>query len=236
MKRQLKRVGTEEHHEVTVEASLEEAKELSNWLWDGMHGLAVDGGLRERLAIAALTVALHHHKAIIFLLENGSYQSFMALLRPQTDAWVNGAWLHLCATDKELEDFAAGKSHVMPKEIFDRLEATLDNEVIALIKKGRWKEMCDFTHTGILQLQRNLTADTVEANYPEGELVRALEQANACAVIATTFAAGVAGNKELADKLVERTLKMAAPAEAANSDAQIADGEHLGRSDHPKEA
>jgi hypothetical protein len=204
---------------MTVGTSLEEAKELSDWLWDGMHGLIVGGGLRERLAMAALAITLHHHRALIFLLENGSYQSFMALLRPQTDAWVNGAWLHLCATDKELEDFAAGKSHVMPKEIFDRLETTLDSEVIALIKKGRWKEMCDFTHTGILQLQRNLTADTVEANYPEEELVRALEQANACAMIATTFAAGVADNKELADKLVERASKMTVRAEAASPNA-----------------
>lgn len=195
---------------MTITASLNEAKELSNWLWGEMDGLVVENVLRVRLSIAALTVALHHHKALIFLLENGSHQSFMALLRPQTDAWVNGAWLQLCATDQELEEFASGKSHVMPKEIFDRLEAALDNEAIAIIKKGRWKEMCDFTHTGILQLQRNLTADTVEMNYPEEELERALQQANACAVIAATFAAGVAENKVLADKLLEKTLEMTA--------------------------
>ncbi len=200
---------------MTIKASLEDAKKLSNWLWDGLDGLTVDGGLRERLSIAALTVALHHHKALIFLLENGSHQSFMALLRPQTDAWVNGAWLHLCATDDELEAFAAGKSHAMPKEIFDRLEAALDSGVIMLIKKGRWKEMCDFTHTGILQLQRNLTADTVEANYPEEELLRGLEQANACAVIAASFAAGVANSEELANKLVEHALSMSAPIDAS---------------------
>jgi len=199
---------------MTMKASLEDAKKLSNWLWDGLDGLTVDDGLRERLSIAALTVAIHHHKALIFLLENSSYQSFMALLRPQTDAWVNGAWLHLCATDDELEAFAAGKNHVMPKEIFDRLEEALDNGVVALIKKGRWKEMCDFTHTGILQLQRNLTADTVEANYSEEELLRGLEQANACAVIAASFAAGVANNEKLANKLVERALSMSIPTHA----------------------
>jgi hypothetical protein len=204
---------------MTISTSLDEAKELSNWLWDGMHSLVVEDGLRERLAIAALTVALYHHRALILLLENGSYQSFMALLRPQTDAWVNGAWLHLCASDDELKSFAAGKSHVQPKEIFDRLEAAMGNQVIANIKKGRWKEMCDFTHTGILQLQRNLTADTVEANYPQEELVGALEQANACAVIATTFAAGVAGNTELADKLLSKALQMTARTETASGEA-----------------
>ena len=195
---------------MTLQAAIDDAKELSNWLWDGMDGLTVGGSLRERLAIAALAVALHHHKALIFLVEKGSYQSFMALLRPQTDACVNGAWLHLCATDKELEDFAANTSHVMPAQIFARLEAALNNNVIATVKAGRWKEMCDFTHTGILQLQRNLTADTVEMNYPEDELVRALEQANAFAVIATTFAAGVAENDELANKLQEKALVMTA--------------------------
>jgi len=210
---------------MTIRAPLDEAKELSDWLWDGMDGLAVDDNLRDRLAIAALTVALHHHKALIFLLENGSYQSFMALLRPQTDAWVNGAWLHLCATDEELEHFAGGKSHVQPKAIFERLEKALDSEVIAIIKSGRWKEMCDFTHTGILQLQRNLTADAVEANYPEEELVRALEQANACAVIATTFAAGVAGDKELADKLVGRALQMTTPTQAVSTKTTAGDEE-----------
>jgi hypothetical protein len=49
-------------------------------------------GLRERPAVSALVVALHHHKALIFLLQNGSYRSFMALLRPQMAAWVTGAW------------------------------------------------------------------------------------------------------------------------------------------------
>ncbi|MFY9348879.1 DUF6988 family protein [Sphingobium xenophagum] len=191
---------------MAMAAPIDEAKQLSNWLWDGMHGLKIDAGLRERLAISALVVALHHHKALIFLLENGSYQSFMALLRPQMDAWVNGAWLHRCATDKELEDFASGKSHVQPKEIFARLEADLDSGVIASIKAARWKEMCDFTHTGILQLQRNLTADTVEPNYAEEDLLRGLTQANACAIIAATFAAGIAGDDGFADQLVEHAL------------------------------
>lgn len=195
---------------MTINSAIEDAKELSDWLWDGMHGLTVHNSMRERLALSALTVALHHHKALIFLLENGSYQSFMALLRPQTDAWVNGAWLHLCATEQELEDFASGKCHKHPKEIFERLETALENEVIGIIKTGRWKEMCDFTHTGILQLQRNLTADTVEACYPEDELIRALEQANACAVIATTFAAGLANDEGLANKLVERAVTLTA--------------------------
>jgi hypothetical protein len=193
---------------MTIAAAIEEAKELSNWLWDGMHGLSVNNGLRERLAMCALAIALHHHKALIFLLENGSYQSFMALLRPQTDAWVNGAWLHLSATDQELEDFASGRSHVQPREMYRRVEEAMGNGVVADIKAGRWKEMCDFTHTGILQLQRNLTAETVEGNYPEEELVVGLEQANACAVIATTLAAGLAENKELGDRLLERALSM----------------------------
>lgn len=209
---------------MSLQTSIDNAKELSNWLWHEMHGLTVDRGLRERLSIAALVVALHHHKALIFLLENGSYQSFMALLRPQTDAWVNGAWLHLCASDKELDDFAAGKSHIQPREIYDRLEKALDAKVIAVIKKGRWHEMCDFTHTGILQLQRNLTADTVEGNYPEEELIRALEQANACAAIATTFAAGVANNSELADRLVKRALIMTAPGNMEGSEAAAGGG------------
>lgn len=202
---------------MAIAAAIDEAKDLSNWLWDGMHGLKVDAGLRERLALSALVVTLHHHKALIFLLENGSYQSFMALLRPQMDAWVNGAWLQRCATDQELEGFASGKSHVQPKDIFARLEADLESGVVASIKAGRWKEMCDFTHTGILQLQRNLTADTVEPNYAEADLVRALEQANACAVIAATFAAGIAQDTAFADKLVERAILITgaqAPTEA----------------------
>ncbi|OAN53507.1 DUF6988 family protein [Sphingobium sp. TCM1] len=140
------------------------------------------------------------------MLENGSYQSFMALLRRQMDAWVNRAWLHRCATDAELEEFASGKSHVQPRAIFDRLEAELEGGVVAAIKAGRWKEMCDFTHTGILQLQRNLTADTVEPNYAVEDLLRGLEQANACAVIATTFAAGIANDTAFADKLVEHAI------------------------------
>ena len=193
---------------MTFEKPIQEAKELCDWLWDGMDGLKIDGGLREQLAIVALTVALHHHKALIILLENGSYPSFMALLRPQMDAWVSGAWLHLCATEKELDDFASGESHVMPKDIYERLDASMGNKVVATIKKGRWKEMCDFTHTGILQLQRNRTADTVELNYPMDELIGALEQANACAVIATVFAAGIAGNEKLEDELMEQALKM----------------------------
>jgi ribosome modulation factor len=187
-----------------LKTAIRNAKELCDWLWDQIDGASVENELRGTLALGALTIALHHHKALIFLVENGSYQSFMALLRPQADAWVNGAWLHLCATEKELKDFAAGTSHVQPREIYERLEAALGTGVIASIKAGRWKEMCDFTHTGILQLQRNLTADSIEASYPEDELIRALQQADACALIAATFAAGVVNDEQLANRMVER--------------------------------
>lgn len=204
---------------MAIADALENAKGLSNQLWDGMHGLEVEGELRERLSMSALVVAIHHHKALIFLLENGSYQSFMALLRPQVDAWINGAWLHQCATDQELEDFAAGKSHVAPHKIFERLEAKLESGLIGQIKKGQWKEMCDFTHTGILQLQRNLTADTIEPNYPEEDLLRALEQANACAVIAATFAAVIAGDGKFADELAALAITMTATAAPAEGEA-----------------
>lgn len=36
---------------MTVKASLEEAKELSNWLWDGMHSFTVDGGYGRGCAV-----------------------------------------------------------------------------------------------------------------------------------------------------------------------------------------
>jgi hypothetical protein len=61
--------------------------------------------------------------------------------------------------------------------------------------------MCDFTHTGIRQIIRNLKDGEVATAYDESELTEMLAAANSWALLAGHTLAGVAGDTDLAARL-----------------------------------
>jgi hypothetical protein len=196
---------------MTLSAAIEDAKGLAHWLTEKINGLEIANSERRHLASAAYSVALDHHVGLIVLLEQAHYPSFVALLRCQVDAYVRGVWLASCATDEEVNEFATGKRLFLPHEMFQRVNEVMESNVIANVKAGSWKILCDFAHTGPRQLQRNMSAGAIELNYDEAELLEGLEAANAWALVTASGLADLASDQALGAQFLEFALERARP-------------------------
>ena len=77
--------------------------------------------------------------------------------------------------------------------------------VLSRAKQDSWKLFNSFTHSGYLHVRRRNTQTGIEANYPEQEIVAALDFAGAVAIMSTIGFATVAGNNDLAGRAYEKS-------------------------------
>lgn len=84
---------------------LEEARTLVEWIAERQDGLEISGDKRVKVPGLLFDLTIEHHAGIIHLVYGRMNGSAFALLHAVFEAVVRGAWLQLCATDKELELF-----------------------------------------------------------------------------------------------------------------------------------
>ena len=96
-------------------------------------------------------------------------------------------------------------------EIIGDLEGheAFDVGVLSKIKRESWTAMNSFTHNGLLQEVRRLSATKIGSNYPEEEIVGTLDFADSIAILAALAIVNVATGKladreALAEQLLER--------------------------------
>ncbi len=191
--------------------AIAKAKELSIWISRNIDGIRVVSGIRSRLAVGSLHLAFDHHDAVILLAEHEIYGSAFALLRLMIEAYVHGAWLIHCGSETDLDKFEN-------KDELDRTFGGLINDlekledfnvgVLLQMKQDSWKLLNSFTHGGYHHIRRRNTLDGIEANYPECEVVAALNFAGAVAILSTVELAKMAKNNELLKEAYERSKSL----------------------------
>jgi hypothetical protein len=194
-------------HSPKVLEAINKSKELSVWISRNIDELPMVAGKRSRLAAGCLHLAFDHHDAIILLTEHAIYGSAFALLRLIFEAYVRGVWLLHCASEADLDSFE--------KDNFDKsfgsLIADLEKQeafsvgVLSQAKQDSWKLFNSFTHSGSHHVRRRNTQNGIEANYPDQEIVAALDFAGAVAIMSTIGFATVAGNDDLARCAYEKS-------------------------------
>ena len=184
---------------------------LINWLAARLNGLPVMDSVRNQLSAACLSIAQDHHAATIVLLERELYSSAVALVRPQYEAYVRGLWLAHCASDAQVQRFASGgeppKISIMLLAL-ESIEAYKDGQ-LSKIKDESWSAMCSFTHTGALQVERWLTKDAIEQNFPPEDLVQTAQFTGSIAILSGIGMAALADNEQLAQELLEKAREHA---------------------------
>lgn len=179
-------------------------------------GLEVGSALRFRLAGGCLDVALEHHKAVVLLIARSLHGSAFSIIRLMFEAYVRGVWLHQCATEAELKDFA--EDRLSPRftalvTAVETLEGFSGGELM-VAKRRSWQAMCSFTHTGFQQVVRRNTETTLEPAYEEDELIEVLGFANAIALMAALEISHMAGTQELSSELLDMAKTIATTASA----------------------
>ena len=81
------------------------------------------------------------------------------------------------ATDTEVEGIANGKFTFpnMGSKIKDLDAIYTGTDFFEQLKKNSWSAMCDYAHTGRLQLSRRWTEDELEPNYKDGEIIEVIK-------------------------------------------------------------
>lgn len=191
-----------------LDVHLKRAATITAKLAVGLHDQSLPASSRMRAGIACLGVALDHQNAIVILLERESPipASAFTLVRPVFESYVRGQWLLMCATDAQVESFLRGGNPPKMADLVDAVERVLaiDERQLLNIYKSYWGSMCDFTHTGGLQVQRWNTPEAVQPAYEESELITVLEFTAAIALLAaTSIASHIDGEPSLAHEFLE---------------------------------
>jgi hypothetical protein len=187
--------------------AITKSKELSNWISQNTNGLSMVVERRTRLAAGCLHLAFDHHDAIILLTEHRIYGSAFALLRLLFEAYIRGCWLQHCASETDLDKFEQDNFNNSFGSLINDLEKleAFGVGVLSQAKQDSWKLFNSFTHSGYHHVRRRYTENAIEANYPDLELVAALDFAGAAAIMSTLALAIVAGNDDLARKAYEKS-------------------------------
>jgi len=182
------------------------SEELIQWLDKHIDGIEISSEERTRLAAGCLDTALEHHQAILLLVSRSLFGSAFALVRLLFEAYIRGIWLHRCASDSELELFKAEKLDKKFGTFIQEIERIEGFEecVLSNAKLKSWSAMNSYTHTGFMQIVRRNTASAIEPNYTEGEILEALNFANAIGLLSALEISHLAGSEELANSILEQ--------------------------------
>ncbi len=152
-------------------------------------------------------MALEHYKAIVQLINLRLTGSAFALARCVFESYIRGAWLYLCASEKELEKYQ--KDTLRMKKMDLLIEDVERNEdfqsgVLSRAKSATWKDLNGFTHSGYQQLSRRFTGNVQSPQYDDQDIVLVIKHATALAFLSVHMVAQVAGNSELDGRLDQK--------------------------------
>ena len=199
-----------------VSVELSEACKLAAYLSVKLHDVSISDTLRNRIAGACFSVVLDHFDAVLMLLGRNSKlcSSAYALMRPIFESYIRGMWFLHCASDETIENFNKNKPYQLPKKIESLIEeveqAVRFEKQLSNIYTKDWSDLCDYAHTGLLQIQRWNTSQAIEPNYPEDEILEVIRFTSALAVLTTvSVAQGVVNNNKLANEFLAKAKEIA---------------------------
>jgi hypothetical protein len=156
---------------------------------------------RTRVAAALHQLSFEHFTGIHVLIGTGIPSAAFALYRPQLEAYVRGVWYHRCATDEQIAHFIAGEEPPSPGAQIEALESSglFDPDSLSQLKKTTWRNLCDFTHGGTIQVKaRAATPGEIAQNYKVEHIAAMLTASATTAYLASIGLAAVAESDSIA--------------------------------------
>ncbi|WP_292994250.1 hypothetical protein [Nitrosomonas sp.] len=188
---------------------LSDAGNYVEWLRLTIHERELPANNRVRASGACLAIAQDHHHAIVLLMDEHLYASSFALLRIAFEAYVRGEWLALCATDIEVAKFLKGceppKINCLLKDL-ERAPAFME-QTLSHIKERTWKTMCSYTHTGGMHVQWWNTAEAIEPNYSDEELLNVLRFAETIGSLSVLAIVTLMNDEHPAEQVLDKFKK-----------------------------
>ena len=189
--------------------SLSDAKHLALQIGKLVNVVDFPGSDRAALAGACYHIALDHHEAVVRLIELGIHVSALALVRPQVEAFIRGAWIQHVANDGDIE--RVRKDEPFPKQwaMITALEATdvFPGDRLSSSHTANWKCLHTLTHPGAGLIAMVLKDGRVERNCDEKYVNSALTYTGLHALFAAAGIMMLAENSASMQELVELTTQ-----------------------------
>lgn len=168
----------------------------------------VDGISFPTTTRALVSASLHHlciehHTGIHTLVEHGVCGSAVALFRPQLEAYIRAAWYHLCASETNISEFLEGAEPPRIDTMIQQLESTeaFDEGTLRRIKSESWRNLCDFTHGGMIQVKARNAGGELVQSYKSEHVAAVLTASATLSLLAGVGIAAVADETVLANDL-----------------------------------
>ena len=151
-------------------------------------GLTFVTSNRARVGVALLSLSGEHQMAIHTLANHQLFGSAIAMFRPQLETCVRGTWYLRCATDAQVDDFVKGSEPPKIDTLLAAIEATPDygTGILAKLKGGLWRKLCDYTHGGITQVKGRTKRDEISNNLDPAYVALVLDASVLLAWVAAT--------------------------------------------------
>lgn len=149
---------------------------------------------RGRLAMAYLSLSLDHREGILLLVQRGANRSATALQRPLLEAFVTGAWIDSCATEKEVQGIMQLKRSPPKFE-------TMSQQLRKTHAFGSWFEefrihyniLGDYAHGHRRQLSRWIEARSIEPRYSVEQMAEVLRHTDLVGIMAAIHREKISG-------------------------------------------
>jgi hypothetical protein len=198
--------------EPNIESAYAELVSVILWIDEHSKEVSLDGDLRTLIAAACFDTVLEHQNAIARLVENQLKGSALALMRVIAEAFIRGMWFARCATDDEIVRFQKNDEIKKLTSLVAEIEVAMGNATDTLSKmvQSQWGTLCGFTHTGFKQLTRRYSGPLLKPNYPDTEVIPALNFTGAIGLLAAVELAVLSNNLTLGLKIEQRIRQFAA--------------------------
>lgn len=181
-------------------AAMQRAIDLSDWIQASLHEEAtVADERRSIVTIALASLSLEHREAMLALIQLNARATFMAVARPQLEAYIRALWAHQLADDTELDRFLKGTYDPSIPRSLQKLgkKAAPQGSVFTALKM-HYELLCDYAHGGGRQVNRWLHRDQVGPRYSDFQLIEILHFANVIGVLAGAARNVVSGHSDSA--------------------------------------
>jgi hypothetical protein len=175
---------------------------LFQWIAEQMHDLEISSDNTTKVPGALFDLTIEYHAGIVHLVDGRINGSAFSLLRIAFEALIRGAWLQLCATPDELDNFV--KKDRLPSDLdFGDMVTAIEahenfpDQALSNLKHNSWKAMNGYTHGGMHQVSRRFNGNDIEPTYAPEEIIEVLLAAGTFALMALLQIARLAKNENL---------------------------------------
>lgn len=171
-----------------INGILRKGEVVRNHLLQTLHRKGYASEDISNLLAAYTDIALEHHESIHLLISRKLYGSSFALVRPLFDTFYRAHWVCGCATKEKVHEICNNDSFQFPKmsDMVQSIDEKYASDTFfSSIKDNSWSSMCSYTHTGLLQIGRRFTGNTIKPNYSDGEILEVLNSTNLVIIFIT---------------------------------------------------